>query len=209
MARHIDPVCRLCRRELTKLFLKGERCFSEKCAVEKRNYPPGQHGKARPKKMQGYGIQLREKQKTKRYYGLLEKQFRLTFQKAERKKGITGENLLQALEQRLDNVVYRLGFAPSRPCARQLVSHGHFQVNGRKVDIPSFTVKVGANITLKEGSRQNAAINRALELAQSRGIPEWLELDAAGFQGKVLADPKREEIKMPLHEQLVVELYSK
>ena len=209
MARYTDSVCRLCRRELTKLFLKGDRCFSEKCAVEKRNYPPGMHGRARPKKMMGYGIQLREKQKTKRYYGLLEKQFRLAFKRADLKKGVTGENLLRELEQRLDNVVYRLGFAASRPQARQLVNHGHVRVNDKKVDIPSYIVSVGSTITVKEKTKKNAEVNKALEAARSRGVPEWLELDADNYTGRVTADPKREEIKMPLNEQLVVELYSK
>jgi small subunit ribosomal protein S4 len=192
-----------------KLFLKGERCFKEKCAIERRGYPPGQHGQRRGRKAMGYGIQLREKQKVKRIYGVLEKQFRLYFKEADRTKGITGENLLQMLERRLDNVVYSLGFASSRAQARQLVRHGHIQVDGRKVSIPSFQVRAGQSIVLREGSRQNAQIRVALESALGRGVPDWLTLDADNFTGKVQDLPTREEIKHPIQEQLIVELYSR
>jgi len=209
MARYIGPVCRLCRREAMKLFLKGERCYTEKCAIEKRNFAPGQHGKTRKSKMAGYGIQLREKQKVKRMYGVLERQFRNYFAKASRKKGITGSNLLQMLEGRLDNVVHRLGFASSRAMARQLVAHGHIQVNGRKIDRPSAIVAPGSIISLKEGSRKNEAIKICLDTAKGRGVPGWLELDADRFQGTVKQLPAREDITMPIQEQLIVELYSK
>ncbi len=208
MARHTGPVCRLCRREGLKLFLKGDRCFKDKCAFERRGYAPGQHGRRRTK-IQGYGIQLREKQKVKRMYGVLEKQFRNYFSKASRMKGITGTNLLQSLERRLDNVVYRLGFASSRTMARQLVAHGHFLVNGRKVDVPSALVSSGDVVALRESSRKNEAIKICLDTAQGRGIPSWLELDGAAFQGTVRQLPSREEITMPINEQLIVELYSK
>jgi small subunit ribosomal protein S4 len=191
-----------------KLFLKGDRCFTNKCAVERRNFPPGQHGKRRSKIL-GYGIQLREKQKVKRFYGVLEGQFRLTFQQAERMRGVTGENLLSLLERRLDNVVHRLGFSGSRPQARQLVRHGHVRVNGRKVNIPSMTVPQGAVISIKDKSRTNPLIASAVETAKGRGIPAWLELDAAQFQGKVVALPKREDVSIPISEKLIVELYSK
>jgi small subunit ribosomal protein S4 len=191
-----------------KLFLKGERCYTEKCAIEKRNVPPGQHGRSRKQKMVGYGVQLREKQKVKRIYGVLEDQFRLYFQQAERTRGITGETLLQLLERRLDNAVYRLGFATSRPQARQLVRHGHFQVNGRKVDIPSYSLKVGDLITVRESSRKNASILHAVEEVKGRGVPEWLSLDAE-MSGKVVSVPTREQINLPVQEQLIVELYSK
>jgi small subunit ribosomal protein S4 len=191
-----------------KLFLKGERCYTEKCAIEKRNVPPGQHGRSRKQKMVGYGVQLREKQKVKRIYGVLEDQFRRYFEQAERTRGITGETLLQLLERRLDNAVYRLGFATSRPQARQLVRHGHFQVNGRKVDIPSYSLKVGDVISVRESSRQNASILHAVEEVKGRGVPEWLTLDA-GMAGKVVSVPTREQINLPVQEQLIVELYSK
>ncbi len=208
MARYRESVCRLCRREGMKLFLKGDRCFTNKCAVERRNFPPGQHGKRRSKIL-GYGIQLREKQKVKRFYGVLEGQFRLTFEKAERMRGVTGENLLSLLERRLDNVVHRLGFSGSRPQARQLVRHGHVRVNGRKVNVPSMIVPQGAVVSIKEKSRTNPLIASAVETAKGRGIPAWLELDAAQFQGKVVALPKREDVSIPISEKLIVELYSK
>jgi len=208
VARHTEAVCRLCRREGTKLFLKGDRCFKEKCAFERRGYPPGQHGRRRSK-IQGYGIQLREKQKVKRTYGVLEKQFRNYFAKAARSKGITGARMLQLLEQRLDNVVYRLGFASSRAMARQLVAHGHIAINGRKTTIPSALVKPGNVVTLREKSRKNEQIKICLDTAKGRGVPSWLELDADQFQGTVRQLPSREEITMPIQEQLIVELYSK
>ena len=209
MARYTGPVCRLCRRERMKLFLKGERCFKEKCAIERRGYPPGQHGQRRGRKTVGYGLQLREKQKVKRIYGVLERQFRLYFQDADRRKGITGETLLQSLERRLDNVVFSLGFASSRAQARQLVRHGHVQVDGRKTTIPSFQVRIGQAIGVREGSRKNPQIQAALESATGRGVPEWLTLDADNFTGKVQALPSREDIKLPIQEQLIVELYSR
>ncbi len=208
MARQNEPVCRLCRREGMKLFLKGERCFKEKCAVERRSYAPGQHGKRR-NKLQPYGMQLREKQKVRRVYGVLEAQFRRYFAEASRLKGVTGENLLRLLELRLDNVVYSLGFASSRSQARQLVRHGHVQVNGRTTNIPSFQVKPSMEITLKEGMRANTLVNEALDTAQGRGVPPWLELDAEGYRGKVLSLPSREDIRLPIQEQLIVELYSR
>jgi small subunit ribosomal protein S4 len=191
-----------------KLFLKGERCYKEKCAIERRNVPPGQHG-GRRRKVQAYGLQLREKQKLRRIYGLLEGPFRRAFAEASRRKGVTGENLLRILELRLDNVVYQLGFATSRNQARQLVRHGHIMVNGRKVDIPSFQVRPGMEISLKEKSRKNARIQEALEFAQGRGIPAWLELDADNFTGKVVELPSREDVRIPIQEQLIVELYSR
>ena len=209
MARYIGPVCRLCRREGMKLFLKGERCYTDKCAIEKRNVPPGQHGRARKAKMVGYGVQLREKQKVKRTYGVLENQFRRYFEAADRQKGITGELLLQALERRLDNVVYRLGFATSRPQARQLVRHGHFSVNGRKVDIPSYPVRPGDTVAVRATSAQNPTIQHAMEEVKGRGIPEWLLFDAGALAGRVSQLPTREQINLPVQEQLIVELYSK
>jgi small subunit ribosomal protein S4 len=209
MARYIGPVCRLCRREGMKLFLKGERCYTEKCAIEKRNVPPGQHGRARRSKIVGYGIQLREKQKVKRTYGVLENQFRRYFEAADRTKGITGVLLLQMLERRLDNVVYRLGFATSRPQARQLVRHGHFTVNGRKVDIPSYAVRAGDTVAVRQGSIENATIKHAMEEVKGRGIPEWLSLDLASTSARVSQMPTREQINLPVQEQLIVELYSK
>ena len=208
MARHTESVCRLCRREGMKLFLKGDRCFKEKCAFERRGYAPGQHGRRRTK-IQGYGVQLREKQKVKRMYGVLERQFRNYFANASRRKGITGTNLLQMLERRLDNVVYRLGFASSRAMARQLVAHGHILVNGKKVDIPASLVDAGAVVSLKEASRKNEAIKICLDTAKGRGVPAWLELDADNFRGTVKQVPAREDITMPIQEQLIVELYSK
>ena len=208
MARYIESVCRQCRRENLKLFLKGDRCYSDKCAAERRNYPPGQHGQGRVK-FSSYGVQLREKQKVKRMYGLVEKQFRNFFAQAERQKGITGTNLLVLLERRLDNMVYRLGFANSRNEARQLVGHNHFQVNGHKVNIPSYLVKVGDVIELREKSRKVGKIGESLEGVARRGIPSWLELDKDHFLGRVLSFPAREDLTMPIKEQLIVELYSK
>jgi small subunit ribosomal protein S4 len=210
MARYTGPVCRLCRREGMKLFLKGERCYTDHCAIEKRNFVPGQHGKTRRmRKIVGYGLQLREKQKVKRIYGVLEAQFRRYFAQADRTKGITGETLLQLLEQRLDNVAYRLGFATSRAQARQLVRHGHFAVNGRKVDIPSFSVKTGDVISIREQSRKTASILHALEEVKGRGVPEWLQVDAEGLSATISSVPTREQINLPVQEQLIVELYSK
>ncbi|HSA94223.1 MAG TPA: 30S ribosomal protein S4 [Terriglobales bacterium] len=209
MARYTGAVCRLCRREGMKLFLKGAKCFSEKCPVEKRNFAPGQHGKDRRAKIVGYGLQLREKQKTKRIYFTLEKQFRNYFEKAARKPGVTGEMLLQQLERRLDNVVFRLGFAQSRRQARQLVRHGHIAVNGRKVNIPSFQVAVGDQVEVREASRQMPVIAQAVEFTSHQPATAWLELDRAALKGRVLALPKREDINLPVNEQLIVELYSK
>jgi len=201
-------VCRLCRRENLKLFLKGERCYSDKCAIERRNYPPGQHGQARPK-FSEYSIQLREKQKVKRIYGLLENQFRRTFAEAARSKGITGETLLVLLERRLDNSTYRLGFASSRAEARVLVRQGHILVNGKKVNIPSYSVRVGDVISVKEKSRQMTRVLTALEGAQRRGVPDWAELDREAFSGRIKLFPTRSDITMPINEKLIVELYSK
>src|ERR687886_437757 len=209
MARYIGPVCRLCRREGMKLFLKGERCYTEKCAIEKRNLPPGQHGKLRKAKLVGYGLQLREKQKVKRIYGVLENQFRRYFELADRTRGITGETLLQLLERRLDNVIYRLGLATSRPQARQLVRHGHFLVNGKKVDIPSYSVKPGDVVTVLGRSQKNPTIEHAMEEVKGRGIPEWLSFDSNTITGRVNSMPTREQINLPVQEQLIVELYSK
>ena len=209
MARYIGPVCRLCRREAMKLFLKGERCYTEKCAIEKRNFAPGQHGKTRKSKLQGYGVQLREKQKVKRIYGVLEDQFRLYFEQAERTRGITGETLLQLLERRLDNVAYRLGFATSRPAARQLVRHGHFTVNGKKVDIPSYAVRAGDTIAVRTTSAENPTIAHAMEEVKGRGVPEWLMLDSGALSARISQLPTRAQINLPVQEQLIVELYSK
>ena len=209
MARYIGPVCRLCRREGMKLFLKGERCYTEKCAIEKRNVPPGQHGRARRAKIVGYGIQLREKQKVKRTYGVLENQFRRYFEAADRQKGITGALLLQMLERRLDNVIYRLGFATSRPQGRQLVRHGHFTVNGRKVDIPSYAVRQGDLVAVRQRSGENPAIQHAMEEVKGRGIPDWLLIDPSALAGRISSLPTREQINLPVQEQLIVELYSK
>ncbi len=199
----------MCRREGMKRFLKGERGDKEKCAIERRNVPPGQHGASRRRKVRAYGLQLREKQKLRRIYGLLEGQFRHTFDEASRKKGVTGDNLLRFLEMRLDNVVYSLGFATSRSQARQLVRHGHVSVDGRRVNIPSFKTRPGMVVTIAEKSRSNERIGEAMEFAQGRGIPVWLELDAANMQGKVLEQPTREDIRFPIQEQLIVELYSR
>jgi small subunit ribosomal protein S4 len=209
MARYIGPVCRLCRREGMKLFLKGERCYTDKCAIEKRNVPPGQHGRSRKAKMVGYGVQLREKQKVKRTYGVLENQFRRYFEAADRQKGVTGELLLQFLERRLDNVIYRLGFATSRAQARQLVRHGHFLVNGKKVDIPSYSVRSGDTVAVRSGSAENPTIQHAMEEVKGRGIPEWLLFDSATTSGRISQLPTREQINLPVQEQLIVELYSK
>lgn len=208
MARYRGSVCRLCRREGIKLFLKGERCYSDKCALERRNYPPGQHGQARSK-LSEYAIQLREKQKLKRMYGLLEGQFKRYFRLAEKSRGVTGERLLQLLEQRLDNVVYRMGFATSRAEARQLVRHGHFLVDGRRVNIPSYLLRPGQEITVRERSRKVARIVEAMETSRRRGVPEWLEVVPEEFKGRFKAIPTREEIGIPVDEKLVVELYSK
>ncbi len=210
MARYMGPVCRLCRREGMKLFLKGERCHSEKCAIEKRNFAPGQHGKDRKPKIVGYGLQLREKQKARRYYGLMEGQFRNQFEKASQSKGITGEVLLSGLERRLDNVVYRMGLATSRPQARQFVRHGHFQVNGRKVNIPSFQVKPNDMVEVREKSRKNPTILAARDATAHTPTPNWLEVDRETLKGRVVANPKRDElVQIQLNEQLIVELYSK
>lgn len=209
MGRYIGPVCRLCRREGTKLFLKGTRCYGEKCAVDRRGYPPGQHGQGRMKRTSEYSLQLREKQKLKRIYGLLERQFRGYFKRAERMKGITGENLLVLLERRLDNVTYRLGFASSRREARQLVGHGHLLVNGKKVNIPSYLVAVGQTVSVPEGSQTVLPIQKALEGVDGRGVPSWLEMDKTRYTGRVKELPTKEEIALPVNEQLVVELYSR
>jgi len=206
MARYNDAVCRLCRREGTKLFLKGDRCFTPKCGVERRGYPPGQHGQGRAR-FSDFGVQLREKQKVRRMYGLLEKQFARTMDRALHMKGRTGENLLVLLELRLDNVVYRLGFATSRAEARQLVRHGHFQVNGKKVDIPSYSLRSGDVVTIKATSLKAPTILHAIEEVKGRGIPAWLSFDGAA--GKVVSLPTREQINLPVQEQLIVELYSK
>lgn len=210
MARYIGPVCRLCRREGMKLFLKGERCHSEKCAIEKRNFAPGQHGKDKKPKLVGYGIQLREKQKARRYWGVLEGQFRNLFEKAAKQKGITGENLISALERRLDSVIYRMGLATSRAQARQLIRHGHIQVNGRKVNIPSFHVNTGDTVEVREKSRNNPTILSARDATAHAPSPAWLEVDRDALRGRVLQPPKREElVQIQLNEQLIVELYSK
>lgn len=208
MARYTESVCRLCRRENLKLFLKGERCYTDKCAIERRNYPPGQHGQKRPK-FSEYSIQLREKQKVKRMYGLMENQFRRTFARASREKGITGEALLVLLERRLDNVVYRLGFASSRAEGRLLVRQGHILVNGKRVNIPSYVVRVGDDVSVKEESRQMARVLTAMEGAQRRGVPEWAELNREAFSGRIRLMPARSDITMPINEKLIVELYSK
>jgi len=208
LARYTGPSCRLCRREGSELFLKGERCYTDKCAIKRRSYPPGQHGQGRIK-VSDYGVQLREKQKVRRIYGILENQFRGYFEMADRMKGVTGENLLFILEKRLDNVAYRLGFATSRTEARQLVRHGHFTLNGRKVNIPSIQAKAGDVLQLREKSRKIACITESLEGVVRRGIPQWLELDKDACKGVVKAMPVREDITMPIQEQLIVELYSK
>jgi small subunit ribosomal protein S4 len=208
MARYCESVCRLCRRENQKLFLKGDRCYTDKCAIERRGYPPGQHGQGRIK-FSEYGLQLREKQKMKRLYGLLEKQFRLTFEKAERMKGVTGNNLISLLERRLDNVAYRLGFANSRNEARQLVEHNHFLVNGKAVNIPSFLVKKGDVVQVREKSKNVTRIQGALEGLKRREVPQWLESEATEFKGKIRDLPARDDVTTPLEERLIVELYSK
>jgi small subunit ribosomal protein S4 len=209
LARYKDAVCRLCRREGMKLFLKGPKCFTDKCPVEKRNFAPGQHGKDRKAKVVGYGLQLREKQKAKRIYFTQEGQFRNYFEKAARAKGVTGELLLQQLERRLDTVVYRIGLGVSRRQARQLVRHGHVNVNGRRVDIPSFQVSIGDEIAVREASRKLPILEQAKEFAAHGNPPTWLEIDRDNYRGKVLALPKREDIQLPVNEQLIVELYSK
>lgn len=208
MARDCDAKCKKCRREGVKLFLKGDRCYSEKCALDRRNYPSGEHGQNRTKNSE-YGLQLREKQKVRRTYGLLEKQFRLIYDKASRTKGVTGENMLQLLERRMDNVVYCLGFADSRAEARQLVRHNHFKVNNKKMNIPSFELRAGDVITVNEKSREIAPIVRAMGNVDKRGVPSWMELDKAAFKGTIKALPVREDIAHEFQEQLVVELYSK
>ena len=208
MARYTGSVCRICRRETMKLYLKGDRCYSDKCAVERRNYPPGQHGQGRSK-FSDYGLQLREKQKIKRMYGLVEKQFKTYFKEADRQKGVTGTNFLVLLERRLDNTVYRFGFGNSRAQARQLVRHNHFFVNGKKVNIPSFLLRPGDTVFVVEGSRQVPGINEALEAMPRRGLPPWLELDKAKYEGTFKNYPTREEMNLPVQEQLVVEFYSK
>jgi small subunit ribosomal protein S4 len=208
MARYTGAVCKLCRREGTKLYLKGERCYTNKCAVDRRPYAPGQHGQRR-KKLSEYGLQLREKQKARRTYGILEKQFQNYYVEAARQKGVTGENLLRLIERRLDNVVYRLGFAASRKEARQLVRHGHFTVNGRKVNIPSYLIRIGDEIAVKDGSKDSPKFKELMELAASKTPPAWLEVDAENLRGRVLAYPNREDIDTAIEEHLIVELYSK
>ncbi len=208
MARYVGSVCRLCRREGAKLFLKGDRCFSEKCAVEKRNYPPGMHGQGRMR-FSDFGTQLREKQKVKRMYGLLERQFRRTFKKAASMKGRSGENMLVLLERRLDNVVFRMGFATSRSEARQLVLHGHFTVNGRKAMTPSLLVREGWQVAVRERSQKIVRIAAALETVEGRSVPQWLDIDKEGFTGTVKQMPVREDITIPIDEQLIVEHYSR
>lgn len=210
MARYIGPVCRLCRREAMKLFLKGERCHSEKCAIEKRNFPPGQHGKDRKPKIVGYGLQLREKQKARRYYRLLEGQFRNLFEKASRQKGVTGENMINMLERRLDNVVYRIGFGTSRAQARQIVRHGHILVNTKRVNIPSYQVDPNDVIEIREKSKNNPTILAARDATAHAPSPNWLEVDRDNLKARVLQQPKREDlVQIQLTEQLIVELYSK
>lgn len=209
MARYTGSVCRICRRENLKLFLKGDRCFSDKCAFDRRGYAPGEHGQRRRGKPSDYGVQLREKQKVKRMYGLSEKQFHLFFESADRQKGITGTNLLVLLERRLDNVVYRLGFANSRTQGRHFVRHNHFRVNGKSVNIPSYLIKVGDEITIGEKSKNVQAINDSLEAMVRRGVPQWLELDKGQLKGTVKSFPVRDDLTMPMQEQLIVELYSK
>ncbi|MBA3037776.1 MAG: 30S ribosomal protein S4 [Desulfobacterium sp.] len=209
MARYIGAVCRLCRRENLKLFLKGDRCYSDKCAFDRRSYSPGQHGQRRGRKFSDYGVQLREKQKTKRLYGLSEKQFHLFFERAERQKNITGTNLLVMLERRLDNVVYRLGFVASRSQGRHFVRHNHFKINGKKINIPSYLIKIGDILELNEASRNVKAISDSLDAVARRGVPQWLELEKDNYKGRVKSFPVREDITMPIQEQLIVELYSK
>ncbi len=208
MARLIGPSCKLCRQERMKLFLKGKRCYSEKCALARKDYRPGEHGKV-PKKLSAYGLQLREKQKVKKIYGILERQFRKYFVEAKRLKGMTGENLLLLLERRLDNIVFRLGFSLTRASARQLVRHGHFLVNGKKVNIPSYSCKVGDEVSLKASSKEIVGIREAMKLSQDREKVPWLEIDQENFKGKVVRLPKKEEIGLPIQEQLIVEYYSR
>jgi small subunit ribosomal protein S4 len=209
LARYTGPVCRLCRREGMKLFLKGPKCFTDKCPIEKRNFAPGQHGRDRKAKIVGYGLQLREKQKAKRIYFTLEGQFRAYYEKASRTPGVTGELLLQQLERRLDNVAFRMGYAGSRRQARQLVRHGHVEVNGRKVNIPSYQVNVGDEIRVREGSKNLALVEVARDFASHQNTPAWLQIDGAALSGKIIALPKREDVNLPVNEQLIVELYSK
>ena len=209
MARYTDSSCRLCRRENLKLFLKGDRCYGDKCAFERRAYPPGQHGQRRGGKLSDYSQQLREKQKVKRIYGILEKQFKGYYYKAEKQKGITGTNLLLLLESRLDNVVYKMGFSASRTQARQLIRHNHFLVNQRKVNIPSYQVKVGDVVEAKEKSREVSQVIEAMETVVRRGVPDWMEVEKEAFKGTMKALPNREDLTMPIQEQLIVELYSK
>jgi small subunit ribosomal protein S4 len=209
LSRYTGSVCRLCRRENMKLFLKGDRCYSDKCAIDRRAYPPGEHGQRRGRKPSDYGIQLREKQKIKRMYGLSENQFRLFFKRADKQKGITGTTLLVMLERRLDNVVYRLGFANSRNQGRHFVRHGHFLVNGRKVDVPSYQIQVGDVVEVREKSRKVQAITDALDAVVRRSVPQWLDREKENFKGLVKTFPVRDELTMPMQEQLVIELYSK
>ena len=210
MARYIGPVCRQCRREGMKLYLKGERCHSEKCAIERRNFVPGQHGKDRKAKIVGYGLQLREKQKARRVYGVLERQFRTTYEKAAQAKGITGDNLMSALERRLDSVIYRMGFGTSRAQSRQIVRHGHIDVNGRKCNIPSATVKVGDIVSVREGSKNNPTILAARDATAHAPAPNWIVVDRESLKGRITALPQRSElVQIQLNEQLIVELYSK
>lgn len=209
MARYRDSACKLCRRENLKLYLKGDRCFGDKCAFERRAYAPGQHGQRRGGKVSDYRVQLREKQKVKRIYGLLEKQFRGYYVRADKRKGVTGTNLLIALESRLDNIVYRMGFAASRQQARQLVRHNHFTVNDKKVNIPSYLVKPGDQIGVKEKSKKVPQVVEAIETVVRRGIPDWIEVDKEKFKGTLKALPNREDLTMPIQEQLIIELYSK
>lgn len=210
MARYIGPVCRLCRREGMKLFLKGERCYSAKCAIEKRNFVPGQHGKDRKAKIVGYGLQLREKQKVRRIYGVLEAQFRNTFEKAVLMKGISGENLLALLERRLDSVIYRMGLGASRSQARQIVRHGHVQINGKKVNIPSYIVKAGEEIGIKESSKNHPTILSSRDATAHAPAPSWMDVDKENLKGRIISTPRRDELtQIPINEQLIVELYSK
>ena len=210
MARYIGPVCRQCRREGMKLFLKGERCHSEKCAIERRNFVPGQHGKDRKAKIVGYGLQLREKQKVRRVYGVLERQFRTAFEKAALQKGITGENLMSSMERRLDSVIYRMGFGTSRAQARQVVRHGHIEVNGRKCNIPSAVVKIGDMVAVREGSKNNATILSARDATAHAPAPNWIDVDREGLKGKITSLPQRSDlVQIQMNEQLIVELYSK
>ena len=209
MARYTGAVCRLCRREDMKLFLKGERCYTDKCGYERRAYPPGQHGQSRRKKRSDYGEQLREKQKVKRIYGIAEKQFRGYYHKAVRQKGVSGHILVQLLERRLDNVAYRMGFASDHAEARQLVRHGHFTINGKKVNIPSYLVRVNDVIAVRESSQKIAKINEALAAVDRRGVPQWISLDKDNFKGQISQLPTREDVTLPIRENLIIELYSK